>query len=202
MKSVAKKLLASMFVLAVAGSVTVHAQRDPAATSPWNNVQVGTLLTCNTIPSPITIRVNGRDLQGISQGGATFQVTTLTAANPDDPNSVNSATWSPVAVQATTTINGFGTITTSLGGGQVTSGISSTTPAPFPVTSTMGFPAVANVNGVTYTSRTPVSLTAPQANSFAPFQNERFSLDAPVDFVDDAGNVGFTLVQFNPTFNR
>jgi hypothetical protein len=205
MKSIVKKLMASMFLLAVTGA-SLYAQGPPAGTGGLANVQVGQQITCNTIPSPISINVNGRDFAGLSSGSATFQVTAVTLSNPDDPRSaVTSATWTPVAVQATSRFDGLGIIQTSLSldpAAQVTSSVTAIGDQPFPVRPSMSFNATGSLNGVPFTSTTPVTIASDAANSFLPFQNEPFRLEAPVTFAGDDGEVGFTLTQFNPIFNN
>jgi hypothetical protein len=197
MKSIAKRFMASMFVLALAGT-SLYAQGLP--------VQVGQQITCNTLPSPIIVNVGGRDFAGTSVGSATFQVTAVTRANANDPRSaVTSATWTPVAVQATSTFDNLGVIQTSLvanAANPVLSSVTSIGDTPLPVRPSMSFTASGSLNGIPFTSTTPVTLVSDISQTFLPFQNERFNLQAPVRFADDRGAVGFTLTQFNPTFNN
>jgi hypothetical protein len=166
--------------------------------------QPGQIITCNSLPGPIVIRVGDQTFAGTSNGTGTFRVSATTAGNPAT-GAVSSVTYFPVAINATSTFANFGTITTAIGGGGA--GIFSATVSRnpgslFPARSSMTFPATGTVNGTVYTSRRPLTLSAPNVNSFLPFQNEPFTLDQPVDFVNDQGQVGFTLLRLDATFNN
>jgi hypothetical protein len=58
------------------------------------------------------------------------------------------------------------------------------------------------LNGITAKSQSAVTFTANPVFTAFPFQNEPFQLSAPVNFVDDAGNVVFTLNSLNSVFNN
>jgi hypothetical protein len=196
MKAIAKLLLPALFLAMAGGFTSANAQPFPT--------QTGQTITCNSLPGPIVIQVGDQQFAGTSSGTGVFQVLSTTVGNAA-AGVASDVTYFPVAINATSTFANFGTITTSIGpaGAGTTSSTTSNIPGNlFPARSSMTFPAIGTVNGRSYTSRGPVTLSAPNANSFLPFQNEPFRLAAPVDFVDDAGNVGFRLLRLDATFNN
>jgi hypothetical protein len=202
MNAIASKFWMALAVLAVAGMAGLT---NRAAAQGWP-VVVGQQITCTYQPGPITVSVNGVTFGGTSSGSGTFQVTSVTAANAANPNATNSVSYIPVAINATSAIPGLGTITTSLNAlaPAATSGTTSNQPGVvlYPASSSMTFNATGTVNGVSYNSVGPVTLQSPAVNSFVPFVNEPFTLQAPVVFTDGQGHVGFTLQALNVVFNN
>jgi hypothetical protein len=193
MRTIARKLWVPVLMALVA----------MASASAQYNVQVGQILTCNYTSGTagIGINFNGAQFFGISNGFGSYLVTQV---NPGGGTTSASVTYVPQTIGATSTIQGFGTITTRLSPiASPASGTRAVNPGSnFPANSTMAFVAVGTLNGVDYTSATPVLLVAPNSMSFAPYVNERFRLQAPVVFNDPQGQAAFTMTNLDVTFNN
>jgi hypothetical protein len=199
MRSFAKFL--TIAAACIVGSATLaHA----AGTGSVFNVQVGQILVCNFVGN-ISVTANGQTYQGTVTGSGTFQVTSFANFDPTKPNSRNIVSYVPVAIQASSTFAGLGTITTRLDP-QAPPATSSTTsinagPNPFPASSAMTYNAITTVNGTSYTSRGVVNFVSPQVFTAFPFQQEPFQIAAPVVFAN-GDNIGFTLNSLNSVFNN
>jgi hypothetical protein len=198
MKAFAKFL--AIVAVCVVGSVTLaHAQGSVFG------VQVGQILICH-FTGTITITLNGQVSQGTVTGSGTFQVTAVGNFDPTKPNSRNFVSYVPVSIQATSTFPGGGTATTALDltAPAVTSSTASVNPGPaaFPARVIIVYWATVTLNGVSVKGQSAVTFAANPVFTAFPFQQEPFQLAAPVNFVDDGGNVVFTLNSLNSTFNN
>jgi len=198
------KFLMPVLALAVAGIVGSMASAQAQVVSAFA-VQVGQIVRCN-FTGPISATVAGRTYAGTVTGSGDFRVTSTSNYNVASPESRNTVSYVPVAIQATSTFPGLGTATTTLDR-QALAPASSTTSlnagdAAFPAASAMTYNAITTLNGVAYTSQGVVNFVSGNVNTAFPFVNERFDIAAPVNFVDASGQVGFTLNSLTSTFNN
>jgi hypothetical protein len=194
MKSIARFLmpaLALALVSIVGSTVTALAQPFPP---------VGTILTC-PFRGTIVVNQNNVDFAGTVEGSGIFRVTATTAT---------SATYTPVAITATSTFAALGTFTTRLDNNAAVaiSVARSINGNGFPVIIPMRYPAiVTGPDNVAYSSNGVVNFLIPSSNSFNPIVNEVSNLEGPVTFIapdgdtDPTNNPTFRLVRLTATFN-
>jgi hypothetical protein len=198
------RILASLFTAtAIFGGtfVAAHAQCPDVLCLPN-----GTPVTCTVDASGTKVWV---DATGTTYGGGTsgtgnFTVTQCACGN-------TSIDLSPTGLNITSNAGPLGQITTSIDPAAIAAGIApiatfrSRQPnAQFPAVEDFAFPVQATSSaqpGRIFRGTTLLRFHSDNVTSFNPHRREPFRLVAPVDFVDDAGNVVFSLRAANITLN-
>jgi len=205
MKAIAKFLMPALALAAVGILGTASHASAQEDRSVFGGVRVGDQPACPFIGT-LAITAAGQDFAGTVNGSGTFQVTSVSNFNPDDPTSVNSVSLTPFAIQAESDLPGFGKITTTLQPvADADLPVSSTSslnagPAPFPARGDMTYNATGTIGDVVYTSRGTVSFVSDNISAAFPFTQQAFRIARPVEFVDADGNVGFVLNRLDATF--
>lgn len=206
MKRISKSLFATLTAMVVmsAGTTLLASNPEEAPCPGTQNsygVQPAQRIICIEL-GPIIIIIGDAQLAGISNGGGDVDITDVT---PALATNVHRAAFIPTRIDATSTFDETGTITTRLDRNRTpqTSSIQGNNIGrDFPATENIYFYALGEKDGVVYESVTEVHLVSTNVNSFPRHQNERFQLAEPVDFRDPAtGEVAFTMTSLNSTFN-
>ena len=163
-------------------------------------VEPAQLVICIEI-GDIIIVIEAQRVATVSNGDGGVEITSVTESLDDN---VHRAEFVPTFVNATTDLGDLGTVKTSLDNSRkpTTSSIQGDfIGKDFPATEDFYFYALAEKDGVTYSSETELHLRAKNVNSFPKHEGAKFELVAPVNFVAEDGTVAFTIDQFTPSFN-